>query len=115
MTGGFLAIRATKYEVRQRTEPPPQQWVAFSIDRLRSDLHLEPEQEQKVRSILQQMADELNNLRSLDARETEGIFSRAKDRIDPVLKRDQRAQLQQFLEDRKPRVEESPSVPEPRP
>ena len=67
-----------------------------------------------VRPILQQMADELSNLRSLDARETDGIFSRAKDRIDPVLKPEQRAQLQQFLEERKRRAEESANVPEPR-
>ena len=84
----------------------------LAMDRLQKDLRLKPEQVEKVRPILRQMDDELSNLRSLDLRETDGILSRAKDRIDPILTPDQRPQLQQIVEERQRRVRQWLNVPE---
>ena len=111
MTGGFLTSRAIKdamlrhYERRQPFTP--------TMDRLRRDLGLKPEQAEKVAPILRQMDDEFSNLRSLDLHETEGILSRGQDRMNPLLEPDQRARLRQMLEDRKHRCEQSFSVHDP--
>ena len=85
--------------MRRFPEQQPQSFT-LTMDQLQSDLHLKPEQAEKVQPILRQMDDELSNLRLLDLRETDGIFSRAKDRIDPILTPDQRPQLQQIIEER---------------
>jgi len=104
MTGGFLTSRAIKdamlrpYERRQPFTP--------TMDRLRRDLGLKPEQAEKVAPILRQMDDEFSNLRSLDLHETKGILSRGQDRMNRLLEPDQRARLRQMLEDRKQRLDQ---------
>ena len=67
-------------------------------------MKLTPGQEQKIRPILQQIDDELTNLRALDLRETEGILSRGEDRINAILMPEQRARLHQTFEQRRQRV-----------
>ena len=67
-------------------------------------MKLTPEQEQKIRPILQQIDDELTNLRAMDLRETEGILSRGEDRINAILTPEQRPQLHQTFELRRQRV-----------
>ena len=67
-------------------------------------MDLTAEQEQKVRTILHAIGDELNNLRALDLRETDGILSRGEDRIAPLLKPDQREKMHRSFELRKQRV-----------
>ena len=94
VTGGFLTIRAMKYEMRQ-SEPLP--GTAFAIDRWRARLHLTPDQDEKLRPIMQRADNELRNLRAVDLRETEGILDRAR----------------QMLEDWKQRLKQSFNVPEP--
>jgi hypothetical protein len=54
--------------------------------------------------MLQQIDDELTNLRTMDLRETEGILSRGEDRIKAVLKPDQQEKLRQTFELRRERV-----------
>ena len=44
------------------------------------------------------------NQRALDLRETEGILSRGRDRIEPILRLDQREQLYRTFELRRQRV-----------
>ena len=100
-----------KYEMARRSEPPP--GTAFAIDRWRARLHLTPNQDEKVRPIMQQADNELRNLRTLDLREIKGILDRAEERVNPVLTRDQRQRLRQILEDRKQRLDQSFSIPEP--
>jgi len=94
---------SAKDEMRRTRDPrrffsnTPERWV--------SDMKLTPDQEQKVRPILQQIDDELTNLRALDSRETEGILSRGEDRINALpLKPDQREKLHQTFELRRQRV-----------
>ena len=111
VTGGFLTIRAMKYEMPRRSETPP--GTAFAIDRWRARLHLTPDQDEKLRPIMQQADNELRNLRTLDLREIKGILDRAEERVNPVLTRDQRQRLRQMLEDRKQRLDEWFNVPEP--
>jgi len=89
---------SAKDEMRRTRDPrrffsnTPERWV--------SDMKLTPDQEQKVRPILQQVDDELTNLR-----ETEGILSRGEDRINALsLKPDQREKLHQTFELRRQRV-----------
>ncbi len=82
------------------------------IDRWRENLRLKPEQEEKVRPIMQQAADELSNLRSLDLRETDGILSRVQDRLNPVLAADQRERLQQMREEYEKQQQELSNIPE---
>src|SRR5437588_1331262 len=101
-TGGFLTMGSAKDELRRGRDP--RRWFTNTPDRWRSDMKLTPEQDQKIRPILQQIDDELNNLRALDLRETEGILSRGEDRIDPILTPEQRPQLHQTFENRKQRV-----------
>jgi len=67
-------------------------------------MKLTADQEQKIRPILQQIDDELSNLRAMDLRETEGILSRGEDRIDAILKPEQRPRLHQTFEQRRQRV-----------
>src|SRR5436309_4652447 len=92
-------------------ETPPE--TAFAIDRWRARLHLTPDQDEKLRPIMQQADNELRNLRTLDLREIKGILDRAEERVNPVLTRDQRQRLRQMLEDRKQRLDEWFNVPEP--
>ena len=111
VTGGFLTIRAMKYEMARRSEPPP--GTAFAIDRWRARLHLTPNQDEKVRPIMQQADNELRNLRAVDLRETEGILDRAQERANAVLTPDQQQRLRQMLEDWKQRLKRPFNVPEP--
>lgn len=67
-------------------------------------MKLTPDQEQKIRPILQQIDDELTNLRAMDLRETEGILSRGEDRINGILTPAQRPRLHQTFEQRRQRV-----------
>ena len=69
-------------------------------------MNLTPDQDQKIRPILQQIDDELTNRRALDLRETEGILSRGEDRIAGVLTPDQRPRLHQTFEQRRQRLRE---------
>jgi len=110
VTGGLLTSLAIKEALRRPEERKP---FTLTTDRFQRDLRLKPEQAQKVRPILRQMEDEFTNLRSLDLRETDGILSRGQDRMNPILESDQRARLQQMLEDRKQLFNQSFNVPEP--
>jgi len=69
-----------------------------------TDMKLTPDQEQKIRPILQQIDDELTNLRATDLRETEGILSRGEDRIKGLLKPDQQSKLHETFERRRQHV-----------
>ncbi len=111
VTGGFLTIRAMKYEMPRRIEVPP--GTPFSVNRWLAHLHLTPDQDQKLRPIIEQVDNELRNLRALDLREIEGILDRAQDRMNAVLTPDQRERLRQMLEERKQRLEQWFNVPEP--
>ena len=110
ITGGFLTGRVIKDAVRHAEQP--RQPSALTVDRLRKDLHLKTEQADKLGPVLTQMDDELSNLRSLDLRETDGIFSRAKARVDPIIAPEQRQQLQQILDEHRRHFEEALRVPE---
>src|SRR5260370_2649534 len=103
VTGAFFIMGSAKDEMRRNRDPrrffsnTPERWV--------TEMKLSPDQEQKIRSILQQIDDELTNLRALDLRETEGILSRGEDRINALpLKPDQREKLRQTFELRRQRV-----------
>ena len=111
MTGGFFTIRAVKYETPQRSEMRAE--MPFAVDRWLAHLHLTPDQDQKLRPIIEQADNELRNLRALDLREIEGILDRAQDRMNPVLTPDQRERLRQMLEERKQRLGQWFNVPEP--
>ncbi len=104
VTGGFLAIRAMKYEMGRRSETPP--GTAFAMDRWRARLHLTPEQDEKLSPIMQQADNELRNLRALDLREIEGILDRAQERMNPILRSDQQQRLRQIVEERKQHLEQ---------
>jgi hypothetical protein len=108
--GGFLTGRVIKDAVRHAEQA--RQPSALTVDRLRKDLHLKTEQVDKLGPVLTQMDDELSNLRSLDLRETDGIFSRAKARVDPIIAPEQRQQLQQILDEHRRHFEEALRVPE---
>ena len=105
LTGGFLAGRASRDAVRRAEQP--RQPSALTADQLQRQLHLKQEQTDKIKSLLTQMDNELNNLRSLDVRETDGIFARAKDRMDPIIAPDQRPRLQEILDEHKRRFEKT--------
>ncbi len=100
-----------KYEMPRRIEVPP--GTPFSVDRWLAHLHLTPDQDQKLRPIIEQADNELRNLRALDLREIEGILDRVQDRMNAVLTPDQQERLQQMLEERKQRLEQWFNVPEP--
>ena len=87
--------------------------MPFAVDRWLAHLHLTPDQDQKLRPIIEQADNELRNLRALDLREIEGILDRAQDRMNPVLTPDQRERLRQMLEERKQRLGQWFNVPEP--
>ncbi len=124
LTGGFLTGRAIRDAVRRAQQPreafahtayrraaQPRQPPPLAVDRLQKELQLKPEQADKLSSILTQMDNELNNLRSLNVRETDGIFSRAKDRMDPIVAPDQRPRLQEILDARRRDFENGPRAP----
>jgi Spy/CpxP family protein refolding chaperone len=67
-------------------------------------MKLTPDQDQKVRPILQEIEAELASRRAVDLRETEGILSRGEDRIAAILKPEQRPQLHQTFEQRRQRL-----------
>jgi Spy/CpxP family protein refolding chaperone len=102
VTGAFFVMGSAKDEMRRNRDP--RRWFSNTPDRWRTEMKLTPDQEQKIRPILQQIDDELTNLRAMDLRETEGILSRGEDRIDAILKPEQREQLRKTFELRRQRV-----------
>lgn len=82
----------------------PRRFFSNTPDRWVTDMKLTPDQEQKVRPILQQIDDELTNLRTMDLRETEGILSRGEDRLKTLVRPDQQDKLHQTFEQRRQRV-----------
>ena len=110
ITGGFLTGRVNKDAVRRAEQP--RQSAPLTVNQLQPQLQLKPEQADKIASILTQMENELNNLRSLDVRETDGIFARAMDRMDPIIAPDKRPRLQEILDEHRRRFEETPCVPQ---
>ena len=110
ITGGFLTGRVNKNAVRRAEQP--RQSAPLTVNQLQRQLQLKPEQADKIASILTQMENELNNLRSLDVRETDGIFARAKDRMEPIIAPDKRPRLQEILDEHRRRFEETPCVPQ---
>jgi len=93
VTCGLLTSRAVKNAIH-RSEQPWRSCIP-TVDRLQRDLRLKPEQTEKVRPILRQMADE-----------TEGILARGQDRMNPILEPDQRTRMQQIIEERGQRIRE---------
>ena len=93
---------SAKDEMRRNRDP--RRFFSNTPDRWVSDMKLTPDQEQKIRPILQQIDGELTNQRALDLRETDGILSRGEDRINGILKPDQRQKLHQTFELRRQRV-----------
>ncbi|HXP35839.1 MAG TPA: hypothetical protein VN827_09860 [Chthoniobacterales bacterium] len=102
VTGAFFVMGSAKDEMRRNRDP--RRWFSNTPDRWRSEMKLTPEQEQKIRPILQQIDDELTNLRAMDLRETEGILSRGEDRINAILTPEQRPRLHQTFQLRRQRV-----------
>src|SRR5437762_8772246 len=111
VTGGFLTIRAMKYEIPRQSKVLP--GTPFSVDRWRARLRLTPEQDLKLSPIAQQADNELRNLYALNLREIGGILDRAQDRMNPILQPDQRQRLQQMVEERKQYLEQWFNVSEP--
>jgi len=93
---------SAKDEMRRNRDP--RRFFSNTPDRWQSEMKLTPDQAQKIRPILQQIDDELTNLRALDLRETEGILSRGEDRINAILTPEQRPRLHQTFEQRRQRV-----------
>ena len=93
---------SAKDEIRRNRDP--RRFFSNTPDRWQSEMKLTPDQAQKIRPILQQIDDELTNLRALDLRETEGILSRGEDRINAILTPEQRPRLHQTFEQRRQRV-----------
>lgn len=87
-----------------RRERDPLRWFSNTPDRWRTEMKLTPEQDQKIRPILQEIDNELTNRRATDLRETEGILSRGEDRLAAILTPDQRPQLHQTFEQRRERL-----------
>jgi hypothetical protein len=102
LTGGFLTNRTIKDAIRRSEEP--RKALTLTADRIQEDLRLKPEQAKKIEPILRQVNTEFSNLLSLDLREREGILSRGQDRMNPILDPDQRAWLQEIIEEEKDRV-----------
>ena len=102
VTGAFFVMGSAKDEMRRNRDP--RRFFSNTPDRWVSEMKLTPDQEQKIRPILQQIDDELTNQRALDLRETDGILSRGEDRINGILKPDQRQKLHQTFELRRQRV-----------
>ena len=87
-----------------RRERDPLRWFSNTPDRWRAEMKLTPDQDQKIRPLLQEIDTELANRRTVDVRETEGILSRGEDRIGAILKPEQRPQLHQTFEQRRQRL-----------
>jgi Spy/CpxP family protein refolding chaperone len=102
VTGAFFIMGSAKDEMRR--ERDPLRWFTNTPDRWRSEMKLTPDQDQKIRPILQQIDDELTNRRAVDLRETEGILSRGEDRLSAILTPEQRPQLHQTFEQRRQRI-----------
>jgi Spy/CpxP family protein refolding chaperone len=102
VAGAFLIMGSAKDEMRRQRDPL--RWFTTTPERWRSEMKLTPEQDQKIRPILQQIDDELTNRRAVDLRETEGILSRGEDRVAAILTPEQRPQLHQTFEQRRQRV-----------
>ena len=104
VTGAFFIMNLAKDEMQRTSDPG--RWFSNTPERWFSDMKLTSDQKQKIRPILQQIDDELTNLRVLDLRETEGILARGQDRIEALLKPEQREQLHKTFEIRRQRVRE---------
>lgn len=102
VTGAFFIMGSAKDEVRRTRDP--RRFFSNTPDRWVTDMKLTPDQEQKVRPILQQIDDELTNQRALQSREAEGILSRGEDRLKGVVRPDQQDKLHQTFEQRRQRV-----------
>src|SRR5947209_18714017 len=102
VTGAFFVMGSAKDEMRRNRDP--RRFFSNTPDRWVTEMKLTPDQEQKIRPVLQQIDDELTNLRAMDLRETEGILSRGEDRIDAILTPEQRPQLHKSFEQRRQRV-----------
>jgi Spy/CpxP family protein refolding chaperone len=102
VTGAFLIMGSAKDEMRRQRDPL--RWFSNTPDRWRTEMNLSPDQDQKIRPILQQIDDELANRRAVDLRETEGILSRGEDRISAILTPDQKPRLHQTFEQRRQRL-----------
>src|ERR1700736_1255767 len=102
VTGAFLVMASAKNEMRR--ERDPLRWFSNTPDRWRTEMKLTPEQDQKIRPILQEIDNELTNRRAVDLRETEGILSRGEDRIAAILTPEQRQQVHQTFEQRRLRI-----------
>jgi Spy/CpxP family protein refolding chaperone len=102
VTGAFLIMGSAKDEMRRQRDPL--RWFTNTPDRWRTEMKLTPEQDQKIRPILQEIDNELTNRRAVDLRETEGILSRGEDRITGILTPEQRPQLHQTFEQRRQRL-----------
>jgi Spy/CpxP family protein refolding chaperone len=102
VTGAFLILGSAKDEMRR--ERDPLRWFSNTPDRWRTEMKLTPDQDQKIRPILQEIDNELTNRRAVDIRETEGILSRGEDRIAAILTPEQRPQLHQTFEERRQRL-----------
>ena len=93
---------SAKDEMRKQRDPL--RWFSNTPDRWRTEMKLTPDQDQKIRPILQQIDDELANRRTIDLRETEGILSRGEDRLSRILTADQLPRLHQTFEQRRQRL-----------
>jgi Spy/CpxP family protein refolding chaperone len=102
VTGAYFVMGSAKDEMRRNRDP--RRFFSNTPDRWVSDMKLTPDQEQKIRPILQQIDDELTNLRALDLRETNGILSRGEDRLKALVRGDQQEKLHQTFELRRQRV-----------
>ena len=102
VTGGFLTLSSARKEVIEHSDP--REFFTVVPARFGENFELTTEQEQKIRPILHEIGDELNNLRALDLRETDGILSRGEDRIAPLLNSEQREKMHKVFEFRKQRV-----------
>lgn len=102
VTGAFFIMGSAKDEMRRGRDP--RRWFSNTPDRWVTEMKLTPDQEQKVRPVLQQVDDEMTNLRAMDLRECEGILSRGEDRIKILLRPDQQEKLHQTFDRRRQRV-----------
>ena len=102
VVGAFFVMGSAKDEMRRNRDP--RRFFSNTPDRWVTDMQLTPDQEQKIRPMLQQIDDELTNLRGMDLRETEGILSRGEDRIKGILRPEQQPKLRQTFELRRERV-----------
>jgi Spy/CpxP family protein refolding chaperone len=102
VTGAFFVMGSAKDEMRRNRDP--RRFFSNTPDRWVSEMKLTPDQEQKIRPMLQQIDDELTNQRALELRETDGILSRGEDRINGILRPEQRQKLHQTFELRRERV-----------